>query len=600
MALIVDLISDDPRVRTPVLRLGSENRGRGARTEAGTVWLARRSAAGTTSPMADLRLTDKQLAAVRALAENPVSRRALWAVVSKDFNVAELESLPASERGRVEEVPRPLQGKAPRSWGEGEDLGVPTTTRCTAARMRQAYLDGQTNPVEVLETVLRREDQRDFGPSTYSPFVALDHDGARTAAEASATRYKAGKPLSPLDGIPVPIKDQMHMDGLPTRGGSVWRTQRATEDAAVVAKLRAAGAVLPGKAHATENGMNPLGYNPNFDYPRNVYSNGHGAGGSSTGSAVAVGLGLAPVAVSTDGGGSIRIPAAMNGLFGLKPTFNRLSRYGDIWYGTVGHTGPIGQSASDLVDLMEVCAGRDARDPLTHFAPDWDDVVPTWRPALGRGIKGCRIGVLREELRDATPAIARACDDALMALEKEGAILVDVHIPLLRVANAIGPLVIAGESAANASDDLEQNRSAISDELRLIYGLLSCVTAQQHLRGLRTRTRLREVMAAAIAEVDLFALPAHARLAAPYPLREDRMQVADTAWTASMTRFNFVGNLTGLPAASVPVGMDDGLPIGLQFLGDAWDEASVIAAAAHLERLDVTALPKSPGYRSFI
>jgi len=126
------------------------------------------------------------------------------------------------------------------------------------------------------------------------------------------------------------------------------------------------------------------------------------------------------------------------------------------------------------------------------------------------------------------------------------------------------------------------------------------VTAQQHLRGLRTRTRLREVMAAAIAEVDLFALPAHARLAAPYPLREDRMQVADTAWTASMTRFNFVGNLTGLPAASVPVGMDDGLPIGLQFLGDAWDEASVIAAAAHLERLDVTALPKSPGYRSFI
>ncbi|MEM6786709.1 MAG: amidase [Myxococcota bacterium] len=549
--------------------------------------------------MADLRLTAQRLAAVRKLAENPVSRRALWALVSRDFNIAELEALPPSERGRVEEVPRPVQGKAPRHWGDGADLGAPASPRCTGARIRAAYAAGDLSPVEVLDELFRREDDGDFGPSTYSPFVALDREGARTAAEASAQRYRDDAALSALDGIPVPIKDQMHMSGLPTRGGTTWRTALATEDSAVVARLRNAGAVLPGKAHATENGLNPLGYNPNFFYPRNVYSDGHGAGGSSTGSAVAVGLGFSPVAVSTDGGGSIRVPAALNGLFGLKPTFNRFSRYGDVWYGTVGHTGPIGASSSDLVDLMEVCSGRDERDPLTHFAPDWGHVEATWRPALGRGIRGCRIGVLRAELRDAHPGIARACEEALRALEKDGAVLIDVNIPLLRVANAIGPLVIAGESAANASDDLAAHREHISDELRLIYGLLANVTAQQHLRGLRTRTRLREVMAAAIADVDLLALPAHARLAAPYPLTEDQVQVADTAWTASMTRFNFVANLTGLPAAAVPVGMCEGLPVALQLIGDAWDEASVLAGCAHLERLEVTALPVSPGYRAF-
>ncbi|MCA9624548.1 MAG: amidase, partial [Myxococcales bacterium] len=334
--------------------------------------------------------------------------------------------------------------------------------------------------------------------------------------------------------------------------------------------------------------------------PRNVYSNGHGAGGSSTGSAVAVGLGMAPVAVGTDGGGYIRIPAAMNGLFGLKPSFNRFGGSGDIWLGTVGHAGPIGRSSSDLVDLMEICAARDPQDPKTHFAPDWESVVGTWRPALGRGIAGCRIGVLRSELRDAAPAIARACNDALMALEKEGAVLVDVDIPLIGMANAVGPLVIAGESAANACDDIAAHRAETSDELRLVYGLMDCVTAQQHLRATRVRSRLREVMAAAIAKVDLFALPAHARLASPYPLSENRVQIADTAWTASMTRFSFLANLTGLPAASIPVGMSEGLPMSLQLVGDAWDEASVIAGCAHLERMGVSAIERPASYRSLL
>jgi aspartyl-tRNA(Asn)/glutamyl-tRNA(Gln) amidotransferase subunit A len=549
--------------------------------------------------MPELRLVGDRLRAVRALAENPVTRRALWALVSKDFHVAELEQLPAQDRSRVEEIPRPIAGAAPRAWGDG-DLGAPEPVEGSSAWWRRAYLAGETTPREVAERLLERLDAREFGASTYSPFVAIDREGVIAAADASSARYRDGAPLGPLDGVVVPVKDEFHMRGLPTRGGTSWRSATVDEDAFIVTRLRNAGALLVGKAHATENGMNPLGYNPNFDYPRNVYSSGHGAGGSSTGSAVAVGLGLAPVAIATDGGGSIRLPAAMNGLFGLKPTFNRLSGTGDIWLGTVGHAGPIGRSAADLVDLLVACAARDPLDPKTHFANDWDYVYDAWRAALGRGIAGCRIGVLRSELRDAAPPIARACEDALRALEKEGAKLVDTSFPLLTMANAVGPIIIAGESAANACDDIAAHRHDTSDELRLVYGLMECITAQQHLRATRVRSRIREQLAETMAEVDLLALPAHARQAAPYALDENRTQIADTAWTASMTRFSFLANLTGVPAAAIPVGMHDGLPIALQLVGDAFDEASVIAGCAHCERMGITALPRPAGYRPLV
>lgn len=549
--------------------------------------------------MPDLRLVGGRLAAVRAVAENPILRNGLWAVVSRDFRVAELAALPAADRSRVEEIPRPIAGAPPRQWGD-DDLGPPAAAEGSAAALRAAFLSGEATPRDVADRLLRREDTRDFGASTYSPFVALDREGMLRAADESTERYRRGEARGPLDGVPVPVKDQYHMRGLPTRGGTRWRTEIASQDAFIITRLREAGALLPGKAHATENGMNPLGFNPNFDYPRNVYSEAHGAGGSSTGSAVAVGLGMAPVAVSTDGGGSIRVPAAMNGLFGLKPSFNRLSGTGNIWLGTVGHSGPIGRSSCDLVDFLEVCAARDEADPKTHFAADWDTVTETWRRALGRGIRGCRIGVLRGEIAEALSPIARACEEALEALEKEGAVLVDVDVPLLGLANAVGPLVIAGESAANACDDVAAHREETSDELRLVYGMMECISAQQHLRATRTRTRIRETLAATMAELDLLALPAHARLASPYALSENRVQIADTAWTASMTRFNFLANLTGVPAASVPVGMHDGLPIGLQLVGDAWDEASVIAACAHLERIGVAAVPRPASYRSLL
>lgn len=542
--------------------------------------------------MADGRLAGLRLRAARALVERPFTRRGVWKAVSHDFGVGLLRGLPESDLGDVEMVPMPVRGAPPRRW-EDQALPPPSGPRTTGAALRRAYAEGRRTPVEVLDRLLEAVRQGEFGEATHSPFVTLDPEVAREAARASARRWADGAPLGPLDGVPVPIKDHYQIRGLPAWGGTRWRGRRFHEDAVMVARLRAGGALVVGTTHATENGLNPLGFNPHHAMPRNVYSAAHGAGGSSTGAGVVVGLGLSTVASGSDGGGSIRIPAAHNGVFGLKPTFNRLSSTGNLWKTSVAHGGPLGASVEDLVDFLEVAAGPDAADPYTRFADDWETVRPTWRAALGRGVRGCRIGVLRGELADADPAIASQVEAALSALEAEGAVLVDVALDRVEVVNAIGSILIASESAAAAASDMAAHRRDSGDELRLLYGLIESVDAQLYLHARRARAGLRRRVAALLSGVDVLALPTTQRLAAPHP--PDGVQRADLGWTRSMTRFSFLGNLTGLPAMSVPVGRVDGLPVGLQILGDAFDEASVIAVGAHAERVGLSALPAPRG-----
>ena len=535
---------------------------------------------------------------VRRLAGAPVAGAALWSAVSGDFKIGELEALPPACRLPGDDMARPIAGKAPRQWAHG-GLPLPETAN-NARKMREAYASGQTTPSEVLDRLLARLDKKDLGLSTFSPFIALDREGAAAAAAASTERWKASKSLGPLDGIPIPIKDEFHMTGLPTRGGAAYLETPATKDAFVITKFREAGAVLPGKSHATEWGLNPLGYNEHFDMPRNPWSSAHGAGGSSTGTAVSVALGLAPVGLGSDGGGSIRIPSAFNGIYGIKPTYIRIGRTGDTWGpGTMPHAGPLGSSTEDLVDLLSVAVGVDPEDPTTLLAPDGHAVVESWRLALGRGVKGCRIGVLRSEFADATPEIAAACELALQALAREGAVLVDLDIPLAKHAPAVGALVIASESTANVSDDAVLYGHKFGDEFATVCALMARLPARSFLLAGRTRAAMRRQLAAAIAGVDVIALPTTARQAPKYGLDEGKKGIFDSAAIAGTTRFSFLCNLTGLPAGSVPVVFHGGLPIGLQIVGDAWDEASVLAVMAHCERLQL-APGKPTGWRSLL
>lgn len=535
-------------------------------------------------------LTGLRLTLLRVAAETRLGGRLLFRRAAAEYGLPGLEALPADARIHTELQPRPIAGAPPRSWNPPAPAPAPTTLPGTGAALRAAYDRGDTDPVAVLDGILARLSRRDLGSATHSPFVLLSQDRARAAAQASLVRWRAGTPLGPLDGLPVAVKDEHDMIAQPTRGGTAYRDQPATRDSFVVQRLQAGGAVIVGKTHTTEWGMDPLGRSPHFDMPRNAWSADHAAGGSSTGSAVAVAAGLVPLAIGSDGGGSIRIPAALNGVYGLKPTFGLIGRSGDIFgSGSVSQIGPIGASVADLVDGLELIAHMaDPEDPSCAWAPDREAATGARRAALVRGVSGARLGIPEGEWRDADPRVQQACLEAARALETQGARLVDVRIPHLDQAAAIGVAAIATETMGNLTDELAAHRGRMGDDLRLLLALVAHTPARTYVMAQRTRATLRRRLACIMAGLDLLLLPATAAVAPAYPVSQGRgVALVDPRATRAMSRFAFLANITGLPAGTAPVGLVEGLPVGLQLVGDAWDEASVIAAMATCERLDL-------------
>lgn len=518
---------------------------------------------------------------------------------TKNYQLDVLFSLPPEARIVFDEQAYPLSGAPPRVWDNAQ-LSLPSTIghRQSSECLRAAYISGKVTPIEIIQHIARRITDRDFGNALYSPFVELDLDRAMEEAKRSTVRYKNGTTLSCLDGIPVPIKDHHHMIGLPTRVGTSYLNQPMQQDSFIVKQLRQGGALLVGKTHVPEWGMHPEGYSCHFDMPRNVYDSNIGAGGSSTGTAVAVALGLSTVGLASDGGGSIRIPAALNGIFGLKPTYLRLGRTGDaVRFNTIAQTGPLGQSTADLVNLLEVVGAMpDPQDFPTGFVPQNPNLIDEWRSALGRGIKGCRIGLWRWAWNVAEDSIAQVGMEALHALEKDGAELIEVDIPYGEFHEAVGIVTLGVEMIGIVSDIISQFSRQTGDDLKLILNLLSTINAREYMQACRTRAVLRVNVAKTMAGLDLLAMPTTNLLAPPYPKEESRLSILDNVCTRELCRFSFLANLIGLPVGTVPVGMHNGLPIGVQFMGDAWDEASVIAVMAHCERLELTALPAPKGY----
>ncbi len=534
----------------------------------------------------------------RALSASGPLRWWLHRQMRHDYGFDAFRGLFPGARFPLADIERPLQAGPPRQWGD-QQLGPPATLaagREGALALRTAYIREEVTPVEVLAGLRRRIEARAFGASTHSPFVALDWETAEVAARESAERYHVGRALGPLDGIPLPIKDHHPMRGVPMQAGTSAKVI-SREDSAAVAALRAGGAVLFGKTHTTEWGMSPIGNNTHHLMPRNPHGSERAAGGSSTGAAVAVALGLSPVALGSDAGGSIRIPASLNGVLGLKPTYRRISRTGDLWGGnTVAHNGPLGQTVQDLIDFMTVASVFDPLDPAQAAAPDWPVPAPAWWRAAGRGVRGCRIGILRWAFADAPVEIAETCRVALAALEREGAILVDLDVPLVAHATAMGILIVGCEMVGGLLDLPDDRDLRAGEDVRLQLQLLRQVPVEDLLAAERMRPVLREQLARALREVDLLALPSTADVAPRYPLAEDRHPLLDGSAMRARVRSSFFANLAGLPAGSIPVGRVGDLPVGLQLVGDAWDEASVLAAMAQLERLGVSALPPPPAF----
>jgi len=443
----------------------------------------------------------------------------------------------------------------------------------------EAYRSGKTTSEAVAGHVLRAVDESEGGTRPLRAMIACDHDDVMDQAKASTQRFRDGTPLSVFDGVPVAVKDEVDMVPYGTTVGTRFLGRLpAVADATVAARMRAAGALLIGKANMHEIGIGVTGLNPHHGAVRNPYNPDHHTGGSSSGSAAAVAAGLCPVAIGADGGGSIRIPSALCGVYGLKATYGRVSVFGAApldW--SVGHLGPIAADPIDLALSYAVMAGSDPKDPLSNMQP------PVSIDGFGSSdLKGIKLGVYRPWFNHATPPVAEACETMLKALEAMGAIVIDVTIPeldLLRIAHTI---TIASEMAACMDRYDEEHRTDFGLDVRINLALARSFTARDYLQAQCARTRIIEHFHKALTEVDAIVTPSTGCTAPAIP--KDALPDGESNLSVVMQimRFAAAANFTGLPAVSFPAGYDpQGLPIGFQAIGLRWEER-VLLRIAHL------------------
>lgn len=540
-------------------------------------------------------------ALVKATSSGPV-KRVLLQVVKKDLGMDALDGLDPSVRMPIPLDVHPLRARREHIRTD-DKLGPLPTRKATpgTSAFVQGYQAGHFTPTEIVDRVFKTCSMLAEQRPSLGPLHVPDESNARRDAERSTERYARGAPLGPLDGVPIAIKEEVSVKGLRTMLGTSWmETTAAEHDAEVVKRLRAEGAIILGHAPMTELGMSPLGFNPHRAMPHNPHDPGRAPGGSSTGCAVGVACGAFPLSVAGDGGGSIRIPSSLNGVFGIKPTFGLVSRTGDPFGGTVAHLGPIGVSTADLAAMLDLVCGVDAEDSLTHVTPA-SVHRGSFSVALGRGVQGLRIGVCEAELDAADGEVAHRCREALETLHKEGAILVPVRPRLAKYATAVGYLTIGLEFLASLRTNTAAQAAQYGPDTALLSAVLSEMEPDRYLDAQRIRASIRHETREILKTVDVMALPSCATTAPVITDAQLREGLLDPPALDAMCRFTFWSNLTGLPAGSVPVGRDkNDLPVGLQFIADAWDDATVLQVMAHLERTECATFIRPKPYRNIL
>jgi len=447
----------------------------------------------------------------------------------------------------------------------------------------KAYRDGTITPEQVAQNVLDAIAASDKNDPALRAFIAVNREDVLRQARESAQRFRAGKPLGIFDGVPVAVKDEMDVVPYPTTVGTAFLGKStAKEDATVAARLRSAGAVIVGKTNMHEIGINVFGLNPNHGTTRNPYHTGHFTGGSSSGSATAVAAGLVPVAIGADGGGSIRIPASFCGLVGLKATFGRVSEFGAFpldW--SVAHIGPLAGSATDAALTYALIAGPDPKDPMSLHQPlpslaGWDDL----------NLKGLKIGVYWPWFRHAETQVVAACEAMLKEYEKMGCQIIEVILPNLEANRIAHSVTILSEMAQGMDPTYAAHHQEHGLDVRINLALARQLSATDYLMAQRIRTRMIEHFNAAFQTADVILTPTTG-IAAP-EIKQGALPdgESDLSTTVEIMRFATAGNLTGLPAITFPVGYTQkGLPIGMQAMGKAWDEKTLLRMALAAEQV---------------
>ncbi len=447
----------------------------------------------------------------------------------------------------------------------------------SAGELVAAYRRKTLSPVEVAKTLLARLDRLE---PKINAFVLVARESALVEARAAEARWLRGAPLGLLDGVPVTIKDLFLTKGWPTLRGStlIKRDQPWTEDGPPVARLREHGAVLLGKTTMPDFGWKALGDSPLTGITRNPWNLAHTPGGSSAGAAAALAAGIGPLALGTDGGGSIRIPCAFTGLAGLKPSFGRVPHYPPSVFGFVAHTGPMARTVADLALFLTVIAGGDDRD-VYAIPPDGRD----YRDGLEDGVKGLRIAFSPTlGYAKVDPEVAALVAEAAQRFAALGAIVEIADPGFADPARAWLALWWAGAAKALSVYSAEERRG-VDPGLEEAAQKGARLSAIDYLRADDTRTAVSQAMAAFHRRYDLLLTPSVAvpALKAGALLADPATQTEWIDWAP----FSYPFNLTRQPAASVPCGLTQaGLPVGLQIVGPMYGEALVLRAARAFER----------------
>ncbi len=465
----------------------------------------------------------------------------------------------------------------------------------TAAR---AALDaGELSSATLTEALLARIAAVD--PQVQA-FLTVTADAALAQAQAADARLARGE-RGPLLGIPIAIKDVICTKGVRTTCGSrILENFVPPYDATVITRLQVAGAVLLGKVNCDEFAMGSSTENSAYQTTGNPWDLSRVPGGSSGGSAAAVAAGEALGSLGTDTGGSIRQPAALCGISGIKPTYGRVSRYGLIAYGSsLDQIGPLAWTVADLALLLQVLAGHDPHDSTSALEP-----VPDYSATLTGDIRGVRVGVPREYFVEGMePEVEQATRTAIAVLRDQGAEIVEVTLPHTRYALPTYYIIAPAEASANLArydgvrygpreagdgmwDEIERTRGErFGAEVRRrimlgTYALSAGYYDAYYKRAQQVRTLIRNDFHEAFKQVDLLATPTSPSVAFPIGQKVDdplAMYLSDVCTLPI--------NLAGVPGLVVPCGTSNGLPVGLQLIGKPFDEATLLRIGDAYQRV---------------
>ena len=439
---------------------------------------------------------------------------------------------------------------------------------------------GDISPVELTQASLDRIEALE---PKLNAFLEVFSESALGQARVAEAEIQNGNYRGPMHGITVALKDLIDVEGTVTTGGStILKDNMATSDATITRLLKDAGAIIIGKAALVEFAMGATGMNPHYGASHNPWNLDRICCGSSMGSAAAVASGLAVTAIGSDTGGSIRMPAAVTGTAGLKPTYGRVSRAGVLdlsW--SCDHVGPMTRTVADCAHLMNAIAGHDPRDPASADQP-----VPDFTSGLTHGLPGLRIGVpLDFFYDDIDPEIESAVRAGIALMVREGAIVTEISMPWVALGRKINVGVNRPEAVSVHEEWLGRYGDQYSIEVRARLESASSIPATEYIRAQRARRWFIEKMSEATQDVDVLVTPT-------VPIQTPTIEECivhpggDPIAPATNTLGIFTGvfDTTGEPSLSLNCGFTaDGMPIGMMISGKPFDEVTVLRAGAGFE-----------------